>query len=377
MDYELFALIREEGEKQLCRFSTDHALFIVAFDQKPVIALGLQKGRAMDKVFAELAAKLQTCGATIAAADYFKSRLPLTDPDSGPIFWYLVLTLTVDGRAKRTMLEDELMQELKCLFAPFGLRFEIASQTVDPAIIDCHIARHGMNGWASAFTEHQTRQSRRTKTEREARHIQGLPEGLPDMKGQIPVAQFFQKLTHGSNLIANALYIGDFILESERHYKYWRTEWLGIEAFLNEMNWPGEDIIELGFGSDPWDAYIRSQDGRDVVIEVTQALPAEAHQIRHAIVAYGSLPADIQLRTLHQKGVDAFPDPVVETINEKHRKTYPDGTILIATVLGEYTGEDSAVISAWIEDIRLRTHIGAFSAIYLVEIARSRVFKIF
>ena len=375
MDPTLMALIRADSEAKFREFKARHEVFVVAFNQKPLIALGLKKGREMDEAFATMAKNLRSTSDIFSDVNYLKGRLPLTDPDSGPIFWYLALTLTMEGRAQRAALEQSLRQCLEHLFEPFGLEFAIASTLINPDIVDLHIARYEMPYWIWHSAPAPANGTPRIQCE--PPQPQDCPEELHFTKGPMTVATFFEKLTKGANLICNPLSIANFILESERRYKYWRTEWLGIKAYLRWLGCSDEDTIELGFEVERWDARIRRQKKPDIVIEVTQALPAKAHRIRHAIVAQGGLPPNFELRTFHQKCIDSFPDPIINAIADKHKRLYTKGTILLVTVLGEYTGEDDAVINAWIEDVRMRTHIGQFSAIHLVEIARSRVFTIF
>ncbi|WP_282275492.1 hypothetical protein [Stenotrophomonas sp. PS02297] len=375
MDQALMALIRKDSEARFQKFKIDHEVFIVAFNHKPLLSLGLKRGRDMDEAFATTVKKMRSDRDIFSDVNYLKGRLPLTNPDFGKIFWYLVLALTMKGQAKREAIEQNVRQSLEALFEPFGLEFAVASTLIDPDIVDVHIARYEMPHWVR--TPASAPASDRPKTRRKSRQPSDFPKELDFTTSSMKVVTFLEKLSKGANLICNPLSIADFTLESNRHYKYWRTEWLGIKAYLSWLGYSDEDTIELGFEIDRLDARVRRENKPDILIEVTQALPKNAHLVRHAIVRHGRLPPDFRLRTLHQKGVDAFPDPIINAIADKHEKVYPIGTTLLVTVLGEYTGEDDAVINAWIEEVRLRIQIGKFSAIYLVEIARSRIFKIF
>lgn len=373
MDQALMALIRQDAEARFQQFKKDYEVFVVAFNHKPLLALGLKRAREMDEAFAATVKKLRSIRDIFSDVNYLKGRLPLTDPDFGPTFWYLVLKLTMEGQAKREAIEQNVRQSLEVLFEPFGLEFAVASTLIDPDVVDLHIARYEMPYWVRTSAP----ASDRPKTRRKSRQSSDFPKELDFTISPMKVVTFLEKLSEGASLICNPLSIADFILESDRHYKYWRTEWLGIKAYLSWLGYSDEDTIELGFEIGRLDARVRRENKPDILIEVTQALPKNAHIVRHAIVRHGGLPPDFRLRTLHQKGVDAFPDPIISAVADKHEKVYPTGTTLLVTVLGEYTGEDDAVINAWIEDVRLRIQVGKFSAIYLIEIARSRIFKIF
>ena len=83
---------------------------------------------------------------------------------------------------------------------------------------------------------------------------------------------------------------------------------------------------------------------------------------------------DMALHAISQHSVR---DIIIEKINKKLSKVYPEGTILLISVSGDATGEDDEVVQGWLPQIRRSAALGNFSEIYIVEEARSRLFKIF
>jgi hypothetical protein len=83
------------------------------------------------------------------------------------------------------------------------------------------------------------------------------------------------------------------------------------------------------------------------------------------------------VRTTIQDSIDDFPQPIVREIIKKQKKIYPENCILLVLVLGEYTGEDDALVHAWLKEVRTQTSRGSFAKIFLVEMARHKLFQIF
>jgi hypothetical protein len=186
----------------------------------------------------------------------------------------------------------------------------------------------------------------------------------------------------------------DYILHRGRENKYLHEEYLAIQAVVRFKGYAGDAQIELGDEKEEWDARI---DGVDL-FDVVQALPAEEHIVR-AAVAGGHVqlmgpvfePDDDEpeempitgplarflVQAEHANDHFQFPDVIVQAINNKHAKMFADKRALIVAFDGDYSGEDDRVIRRWIDEVRQHTNRGNFTEIFLVEVARQKVFPIF
>jgi hypothetical protein len=375
MDQHLTNLIYDAEESRMRRFSREHEVFVMQFPRLPLLDLGLAASRDLNRAFADVVDHLTSRFDVVSSVNYFKARLPPPGPDTAPSYWYLALRLTEKGNEQREVLRQEVHGLLEGLFVGFSQECLVASQSNHPQFVDYHVLRQQLYGEVPLEPDEldKTDSAAAKIVEKRAPFV---PADMPLMSGSMAVSAFFENLDEGAQLIADALVIGDFILERGRLFKYWRTEWLAIGAYLQRTGWSENDVIEFGVNGERWDAKLSRPYRTEILIEVTQAVPEGAHIVREAFVQRGTLAHDLATRTLHQRGIDSFPDPVVAAIEAKHAKKYAEPRVLLVTVLGEYTTEDDAVIAAWLKDVRGRTHLGTFAAIFLVEIARSRLFRI-
>ena len=87
----------------------------------------------------------------------------------------------------------------------------------------------------------------------------------------------------------------------------------------------------------------------------------------------------LEERTRHQRAIDEFPEPIIRAIRDKHKMNYPEARVLLVSVMGEYSDEDDFVIREWLNEVQKASDLnrGQFGSVYLVEMARARLFKIF
>lgn len=191
------------------------------------------------------------------------------------------------------------------------------------------------------------------------------------------VQEFLDQFSAKSGRIVNDIleYI-DFLQHKKREHKSMREEHSPIRAYIRRKNIPTNAELILGGEAYNFDAKIIQEDAQGVheeILEVVQALPKDEHVVRHALVN-GEM--NMELRKLEMKQLQSFPKPIIEAINKKHKRAYTDKRILLVSVSGDYTYEDDELINEWLPRIRAKTNLGNFSSIYLVEIARSKIFKI-
>ena len=167
-----------------------------------------------------------------------------------------------------------------------------------------------------------------------------------------------------------------FLKQEYRAYKFTREEDLPMLAFLRYYDIDPDAEIIPGREGAPIDFQIIHNDGSIMEIEVTQAVPLAAYRYRHAMADFPfKLP--LHQRTLHQIAKDQFPKPIIEAINRKHENNYQNNPILLVSIQGDYTDEDDAIIEKWIPWIREKSHLKRFSHIFLIELARRKVFQLF
>jgi hypothetical protein len=187
-------------------------------------------------------------------------------------------------------------------------------------------------------------------------------------------------ITHHDNVgerLCNDLpaYIDYWRSEKKRDYKYFREEHIPIYAFLQHFKVHQDAVLYLGSEKETWDARVVQPDESEVIIEITQAVTPDNHLFRQQSTSTLVLP--LEARTRHQRAIDSFPAPIVKAIAKKHGKKYAERRTLLISVMGEYTDEDDSVIDEWIREVRLVSHLGNFNDIYLVELARKKLFQIF
>jgi hypothetical protein len=153
-------------------------------------------------------------------------------------------------------------------------------------------------------------------------------------------------------------------------YKQFREELMTIYTYIKCNGFSEDESIIIGGEQAEWDALISD----NIIIEVIQALPKDAHEVRIEISKNG-MNLDTKLK--HMNDTSQFPDVIIQAIEQKHNKNYADKRILLISVSGEYTGECDETIDKWLDEVEVQTQMKNFESIYLVETARCRLYSIF
>lgn len=191
------------------------------------------------------------------------------------------------------------------------------------------------------------------------------------MDGQMTVGEFKRRFGEFAREKAqDVLSFVDFLNHRGDKDKDCREEWVPIMAYLKHFHIPDSAEFVLGGKVKGWDACI----GGDLFIEVTMALPENAHEIRRAIAGNG---LTLGIRVAHANDHLQIPDVAIRRIAEKNAKDYPPNTVLLVAVQGEDSFEDDGLIGEWITRIRRRADRGRFAKVFLVETARYKLFPVF
>jgi hypothetical protein len=382
MDPEIFRIVEERQKRTMQKFFASHELFVLTFRTKPIRLLGLPSLLKVDDNFRRILDAIERdWHAEVWRNDYFKVALP---PQVGfrvagiqqEFFWYLVLSLRACAEidTQRSYLRAEVRRRLEEMFEAHQLPCRILCGPADQEDIEWHYEAQEIYARLSEASVRATK--RGPASEIKAGTDISCNDSFQAAWGRMSVGEFIDSLRQNSQYICNDIFeFQRYVLQERRDYKYLREEHIPILAFIEQSEIEADAELHLGRETEPWDAQIVRADGEVIVIEVTQALPHEAYRFREAVVANPKPP--LEERTRHQRGIDEFPQPIIEAIDRKHEKNYPEARVLLVSVLGEYSDEDDFVIKEWVREIQDGSHRGGFADIYLVEMARGRLFKIF
>jgi hypothetical protein len=187
------------------------------------------------------------------------------------------------------------------------------------------------------------------------------------------VRDFLSNFSDRANELANDVLECLEFLRQRGEHKTVREEYVPIRAYLLGTQVPDDTPLILGGERQRFDAKIMHASGEEI-LEVTQATPVDEHKVRLAIAGSGMTD---ELRALEREQLSSFPTPIIEAINRKVAHGYPEPRTLLVAVIGEHTFEDDAIIRGWLPAIRQQSRQGNFRAVYLVETARSKLFKIY
>ena len=157
-------------------------------------------------------------------------------------------------------------------------------------------------------------------------------------------------------------------MQHEVEYKNLREEYIAIKSYILYSKMNQDNKIILGKETEPWDAKINLENGHLIILEVTQAIPKNEHMTRQSLSTrgHGYQGFSLKLRTIHQEGMDSFPKPIIDAIEKKHRKKYPEPRILLVVVLAEFAYNSQFVLDEWLLEVRKKTTLGNFKEIWLV-----------
>lgn len=192
-------------------------------------------------------------------------------------------------------------------------------------------------------------------------------EILREVPSKLKIKDFFEYVNQSVNDIYNDLQeVANFQLQTDNKFKKLREEYLAIVSYLIYLKIDENNEIFLGKEKEMWDAKVLSTDN-EIIIEVTQASADNEHITRVVLSQrlYGYKGFSLYLRTIHQKGMNQFPNKIIEAINKKHDKNYNDNRVLIVSVLLEFAYEEIDIIMYWVKVLRQETFKGTFKEIWL------------
>jgi hypothetical protein len=380
MDPVLAAYMREDFERRKKEFYVMHEVFVLAFEDNPIKLLGLSQIHEQNQKFVSVQKEIRASWPTaIWHLDYFKSPIHVKyshtrPPSKGRYFWYLVLSVRQVSEGTRDEIRTNTHSKLQAYCQSEGLPVRVLSQENAPKDIDYHYTVQEMY---SKLTEPPKGARRPNFPSYDSIEETPIEKAFEFPQGRITVQQFQQHIRENAQFLANdVIAYSRFLRQEDREYKFTREEDLPLDALLRHLQIEAEAEVELGREGAPIDFKITRSDGTTLLVEVTQALPKNGHLYRQAIVArpFG-LP--LHERTRHQVGKDTFPDPIIDAISAKHKIGYLGNPILLVFFLGDYTDEDDYIINLWVQSIKHRVELGAFSSIFLVELARRKVIELF
>lgn len=379
MDTRLAALMQNHEETRKKKFHEAHEVFVLALQDHPIRTIGLPRMLSMNEAFIKTVQKIKNAWhKDIWRADYFKEPLPpqfsqgIFPSVIGNYFWYLILSLRENSAVDRERLIIHVQTELQELCTRVNLAGELLTRKDHPEQVDFHFSAQQMHSQLSEKSPSRKPSPPKHESTSKAKK----EDGFKFPQDKMTIQEFCDTHRDNATFLANdVLEFVKFLRHEDRGHKYTREEDLPLLAFIRHSRIEPEAELALGRESSRIDFQIFRTDGNILQIEVTQALPKNGHQYRHALVAHlTKLP--LHERTLHQAGKDRFPDLIVEAITNKHKIKYPGSPILLVSVLGEYTDEDDYVIAQWIDWIKERSELRSFAQILLVELARKKVFTI-
>lgn len=323
--------------------------------------------------FRESVHENEDCHEFIPKISMYEYMSKYTDIDEGLflsqndcLFNYVVIEYKKNDLS--LFINFKIAKMIKSFFLKYGLAVSIYNHK-DKEILDFHASYQGI------YDSYLLGMKKNKKQKIESNY---------DMKGKriYSIVEFIKFVDGIENDILQNLRIVEaakIILQDERSYKYYREEYLNLSAYLKTTKiseFYEIETIELGDEVKPWDAKLTYSD-REEVIEITQAVPKYEHLVRQslALTEHGYRGLSLDLRSKNQYGIDSFPEPIIEAINKKHNKNYPERRVLIVGVLSEFAYENDDIIDSWLDYVQRKTDIGDFKSIYII-IDGKKVFKI-
>ena len=362
MDKNLMKFIREYENKTKNTFFSEHELFAILFYKKPIFSIGFERARELDLDFIALHKEIRKMSPRVKDFNYFKTS---TNQGAGYL-WFGCFSCYGISETEREALSSQVIQQLRRILEKYNIHHELVCMPEGRRDLEFLYTAQGLYSDKDEEILKSCIKNKGSKGDVD----------VPEFKSvEMSIAEFLVKIQDlNRRLSQNVLDLVDY-WDNHRGYKYIREEYGVIREYIRKENIDPKSRIFLGNGNNGLDAKITFPDGKELNIEVTQALPQDSHKIRQLMTKRGSL--SIEHKTLYQKGKDEFPDPIVKAINRKVEKEYPDNTILLVSIMGEYSEESSPLIGLWLDVVRNRCEPGNFSHIYLVEIARSTFFDVF
>lgn len=293
----------------------------------------------------------------IVCSDYTK----YFSEEGDSFYKYIIIEFFTKDKNEREKITGLLKNSTLGLFKKFISRTKIYSGYMEgKSYLDFHSICQGIY---SSYILNQSKLD--IKLDIKLEHIDNK---IAKVKKILKVKEFLLYIKDSINKVSTNLFVGvNFLLQDEREYKYLREEYIAIGSYISFANIDRNMMIEIGNESRPWDAKINLKND-PIIIEVIQAIPKKEHLTRKVLATtmHGYKNFSLDLRTIHQQGMDSFPQPIIDAIDKKHKKNYPESRVLLVVVLSEFYGNDEFILEEWLKKIRRETIIGNFKEVYLV-----------
>ncbi|EJM89743.1 MULTISPECIES: hypothetical protein [unclassified Pseudomonas] len=286
---------------------------------------------------------------------------------------------------KKPHERDRLTQALKCTIDKVLSEFE---GTKDKQLVNYRDDDDDLRGHP-VFVEHYVSLVVHAETELKSRQAptqQTYEKENLDLKiFEKPIsAADFKKIIHdyiGHSSVENMHFLhaedGFF---STRHApnKSLREEFLPSLEFIKKCNVSDSAILQFGLNQEIFDLKIIDEHGSEKILEITWALPVGDHELLSLLSQSndGTLPMKTKVKL--KAMIDSIPGKIVQAIEKKHAKNYPDNRTLLVVIQPEYTYQGMVpLIQEIINEVRhsVKSGKGKFEEISLL--CRSRLYKIF
>jgi len=288
------------------------------------------------------------------------------------VFLYIVVEFHSSSLHERQDIIDLLSEHFSILLIVFKLDYSLFDSIKHKFYCDFHAICQGIY---SSYNLNTLKQSFK-KSDNESSEIT-----IEDVPNRLTVKEFLEYVNGTTSEIFSAPppwdSLRNFSLQSDLKYKNLREEYLAIQAYILHLKFDKGYMIQLGKETEKWDAKI-DLDNTEVLVEVTQAIPKDEHIIRKelttALPDYRAL--SLKSRTLHEEGMNSFPEPIITSIEKKHKKKYVEPRVLLVVVLAEFAHNNQYILDKWLHEIRNRTTLGNFKEIWLVVDAK-KLYRIY
>lgn len=388
MNSILTKLVIEGKEENQIDFYKKCNLIVLEIPGIPIKIMGLEKSKVFNRKFKEIMNHVKQTNSskikkiyhfddilnnsiknseiipTISMGEYINSFFPnygkYFNKIKSEFFRYVVVEFLTEQNDEREYIIDLICEHFSILSNIFKVDINIFNNYRNKDYIDFHATCQGIY---SSYKINEKKQSYK-------KDDFTIDEKIEDVTDKLKIKDFIEYVNNAICKIYsgnNPLHVTKFFLQQELEYKNLREEYIAIKSYLLHSKANQDNIIFLGKETKQWDAKINLSD-EQLIIEVTQAIPKNEHMTRQSlsINGHGYKGFSLKLRTLHQEGMDSFPEPIIDAIEKKHKKQYPESRILLVVVLFEFAYYSQLVLHEWLIEIRKKAILGNFKEIWLV-----------
>jgi len=380
-------MIIEGKEKGRINFYNKCNIIVLEIPNIPIFMIGLKESEIFNKKFKEVLSYVKkTNSSKIKKIYHFDDTLNRSTKSIGILpsmsidkyinsffshynkyfdkmksdfFRYIIIEFSTEKNNERKEIVELLTEHMYILFQVFKIRMSVFNDYTHKDYIDFHAISQSIY---SSYSINKRKQSYK-------KNDFPIDEKIEDVEEKLLIRNFIEYVNNVISQIYNnpLFHVSKFFLQTEVEYKNLREEYIAIKSYILHNKINQDNIIFLGKETKPWDAKINFKN-ESLIIEVTQAIHRNEHLTRQALATemYGYKGFSLKLRTIHQEGMDSFPQPIIDAIEKKHKKQYPESRVLLVVVLAEFAYENEFVLNEWLLKIKKETTLGNFKEIWLV-----------